>query len=109
MPQDPPPPPRRPSSLRLEGVAKVLADVKQGVHDDMVAKLRDLRSIVADPAFAQVQDETLTLIASWAGTFAHTRAGNGVAEAHQIGINKSATAADHERPTRPTPPPIKGT
>lgn len=89
------------SSLRNQGVAKVLEEVRKQVEDEMRKWLRGRRHILRADLSEQEVEKEIGEMATKAAAFARTAAGNGVGEAYQWGKNSLASKEDHERPTKP--------
>ena len=91
------------SSLRFGGVSAVLEHVRDEVVTQVKTRLEERRR----QGWADISDEEIESIARMTGMVARKVAADGVAEAFQMGVNRSTTGEEHSRPTQrvtPTPP-----
>jgi len=91
------------TSLRVQGVAKALEDVRQQVYDAMLERLMDRQRT----GRLDLSEGEIATLAGIAATLARTAAADGIAEAYQWGINRAVSAEEHERPTT-KPPTLTG-
>lgn len=91
------------SSIRVEGVAAILEDVRASTCSGMKARLESRRG----QGRSDLSDEEIESLSRIAGVIARTAAANGIAEAYQMGVNRSVTRDEHDRPTSKVPPPLR--
>lgn len=84
-------------------MAEVLENVRAAAVKTMRERLVE-RSASVD-LYTEVEIEHLSRLC---GTIAKNAAADGIAESYQLGVNRSVTNEEHDRPTIKTPPPSKG-
>jgi hypothetical protein len=93
-------PPRRPSSVRRDGVAAVLEAVRAEAAEEMRKRLVERRKSV--DLYTEIEINYLSLLC---GTLAKNAAANGIGESFQIGIDRAVSTEEHEQITMQPPPP----
>lgn len=92
--------PRRTTShVHLEGVAKVLAEVRDTAYRRGKEMLESRRSM----GYADISDEEIEAQALRIAKIAGEACGTAVGEAFQLGVNQTAEREQHERRTTPVP------
>ncbi len=94
-------PPRRPSSVRRDGVATVLESVRIEAVKEMRKRLVERAKSV--DLYTEVEIDHLSRLC---GTIARTAAADGIGESYQLGVNRSVTNEEHEQITAQVPKPV---
>jgi hypothetical protein len=89
--------------MREVGVSDILDEVKRVVAERLELRMFERRDVWQ---LRDLPDASISTIAVNAGSIARPSAGDGINAALQIGINRTASSDDHERPTPLAPTPV---